>query len=96
MSSGRWNGPPRQKLESAVEPVERGQIHAGEVVEQICSEDERPAGSDDVRLFVDDDRNDPLQHLTARNDDGTTRRADQNIGAHAARAAGLLIQHSVA
>ena len=76
-----------QKSESTVEPIERGQIHAGEIVEQVRSEDQRAAGGCDVRLLIDDDGNDLLQHLATRNNDGTTRRPDQNIRAYAARSA---------
>ena len=46
--------PSLQESESAVEPIESGQIDAGDVVEQIRSEDERAGGGRNVGLLVDD------------------------------------------
>ena len=42
------------ETEAAIELVERRQIHASGVVEQIRSEDERAGGDGDVRLLVDE------------------------------------------
>ena len=84
------------ELKAAAHRVERREVHAGDVVEQVGSIGQHPSRHLDVRHLVDDGGNDLRQHLPAGNNQCGARRPNQDVGAHAFGAPRLVIEHAPA